>query len=267
MTRTLATLGLLVLLSAGLAAPALARIASTHSDLTTAWRDFLSRDADREPAKHYPYEHCFRRAATRHDLPLALLLAVARGESDFDPNARSHANAHGLMQILWPDTARDLGLNRLSELYDPCKNVDAGTRYLKHLLKHYQGDLHLALAAYNYGPRRIGVNAERIPDGARWYSGYIYRHLRYVLGRAGKKARKGQKQAPYQSEGKLELHVFGKPYLAESFVEFLQSKQPKLRLDWFRAGSGRFRVLLLYADEPELRASKRRLAQAGFLVD
>ena len=261
MMRWLASVRLLVLLVAWLVEPTSAA-AGKSVDLSKAWRDYLRRDASREPAQSFPYQHCFRRAATRHGLPLALLLAVARGESDFDPNARSHANAHGLMQILWPDTARDLGLKRLSELYDPCKNVDAGTRYLKQLLQHYEGDLHLALAAYNYGPRRIVADARRIPDGARWYSGYIYRHLSYVLGRAGR-----QGKTPYRSEGKLELLVFQQPYRAQAFVQSLKDSQPKLRLDWFRAGSGRFRVLLLYADEPELRASKRMLAQAGFHMD
>ena len=264
MSQSLAMVVLVSLLSAWLAAPALARSASGETDLRVAWQDFLTKDAKREPRKRYPYEHCFRRASTRHGVPLALLLAVARGESDFDPNARSHANAHGLMQILWPGTARELGLKRLSDLYDPCKNVDAGTRYLKHLLKHYNGDLHLALAAYNYGPRRIGINARRIPDGATWYSGYIYRHLNYVLGRT---SRPGQSPSKYRDEGKLELLVFQQPYRAQAFVRSLKGAQPKLRLDWFRAGSGRFRVLLLYADEPELRASKRMLAQAGFRLD
>ncbi len=264
MSQSLAMVLLLSLLSAWLAAPALARSASAGTDLSVAWRDFLTKDAKREPPQRYPYEHCFRRAATRHGVPLALLLAVARGESDFDPNARSHANAHGLMQILWPGTARELGFKRLSELYDPCKNVDAGTRYLKHLLKHYNGDLHLTLAAYNYGPRRIGLNAQRIPDGATWYSGYIYRHLNYVLGRT---SRPDQSPPKYRDEGKLELLVFRQPYRAQAFVQSLKGAQPKLRLDWFRAGSGRFRVLLLYADQPELRASKRMLVQAGFQVD
>ncbi len=264
MIHSLAMGVLLSLLTAWFAAPALARSASAETDLSAAWRDFLTKDAEREPRKRYPYEHCFRRAATRHGVPLALLLAVARGESDFDPNARSHANAHGLMQILWPATARELGFKRVSELYDPCKNVDAGTRYLKHLLKRYSGNLHLALAAYNYGPRRIGVNTRRIPDGATWYSGYIYRHLNYVLGRT---SRPGQSPSKYKNEGKLELLAFKQPYRAQAFVRTLRGAQPKLRLDWVRAESGRFRVLLLYADQPELRAGKRMLAQAGFPVD
>ncbi len=83
----------------------------------------------------------------------------------------------------------------------------------------------------------------------------------------GHTRRPGQSASKYRDEGKLELLVFQQPYRAQAFVQSLKGAQPKLRLDWFRAGSGRFRVLLLYADEPELRASKRMLAQAGFRVD
>ena len=90
------------------------------------------------------------------------------------------------MQILWPDTARHLGIYRLSQLYDPCTNIDAGARYLKELLGNYDDNLHLALAAYNYGPSRIAKDGFNIPSGAEWYSGYIYRHLNYVLGDGSK---------------------------------------------------------------------------------
>ncbi len=197
-------------------------------DLSRSWQRFLLQDAGREPVRRFPYEHCFRKAAARHNLPLVLLLAVARGESDFNPTARSDANAHGLMQILWPDTARELGLQRLSDLHDPCKNVDAGARYLKQLMGRYGNDLHLALAAYNYGPRRIPVNARHIPRGAEWYSGYIYRHLGYVL---GQRAPRSRDPAPYEREGKLKLVVFRQPYRAAAFVRALKTAQPSLRLD------------------------------------
>ncbi len=133
------------------------------------------------PALDFPYAHCFKRAATAHGLPETLLVAVARGESDFKPRARSKANAYGLMQILWPDTAKHLGLEQLSEVLDPCTNVDAGARYLKELQQRYDGDLNRTLAAYNYGPGRIPVTGGRLPDGAIWYSAYIMRHLDYVL--------------------------------------------------------------------------------------
>ena len=68
-------------------------------------------------SKTYPYQRCFEIAADMHNLPLDLVLAVAATESNWDPDARSHANAHGIMQIQWPGTAKDLGVQRVSELY------------------------------------------------------------------------------------------------------------------------------------------------------
>jgi hypothetical protein len=233
------------------------------ANLERAWQRYLKEDSRREPSLRFPYGHCFRQAAGSYGLPVSLLLAVARGESDFDPNARSPANAHGLMQILWPTTARHLGVYRLAELYEPCRNVDAGARYLKELLERYEGDLHLALAAYNYGPERI-ARGSPLPAGARWYSGYIYRHLGYVLGVDTAQKRPGGAGERYRDQGRLELAVFREPYRAQAFVETLQRSAPGVRLDWFRAGSGRFRVLLFYAGEAELRESRRLLARAGF---
>jgi soluble lytic murein transglycosylase-like protein len=201
-------------------------------DLDTAWRDYSMTQTHLEPAYRFPFASCFGTAALQYGLPETLLLAVARGESDFEATARSRANAHGVMQILWPDTARHLGIHRLSELYDPCTNIDAGARYLKELLARYDGNLHLALAAYNYGPRRIPVDGGPIPSGANWYSG-----------------------------------TFGEPYRAAAFVESLEQQAPDLNLDWFRRGTGEFEVVMTYADRQEFDSSARMLRSAGFRID
>lgn len=227
-----------------------------------AWQKYQRDDYGLEPALKFPYQSCFEQAATRSQLPVALLLAVARGESDFDVRARSHANAHGLMQILWPTTARHLGFARLSELYEPCRNVEAGARYLRELLDRYDDNLHLALAAYNYGPSRIRAGA-RIPRGAEWYSAYIHRHLDYVLGR-GPSAPPDGAPRDYEVESKMALITFAAPYRARSFVEQLQAAEPKLRLEWFREEAGRFRVMLLYRGRADLRRSQALLRAAGF---
>ena len=214
-----------------------------------------------EPSTRFPFEHCFRRAAAAHDVPLVLLLAVARGESDFDPSARSSANAHGLMQILWPTTAKHLGIYRLSELYEPCRNVDAGARYLKELLARYPHDTHRALAAYNYGPHRIPTDDSPIPAGAEWYSGYIYRHLGYVVG-------EGERQPPgrYEREGRFELIVFARPYRAAGFVDVMAGRTPDIRLDWFRGNLGLYRVYLVYKSRDELDRARQALRRAGVPV-
>jgi soluble lytic murein transglycosylase-like protein len=235
--------------------------AVAREDLTERWRSYLEQASDAGPAVDFPYRACFTRAAAAHGLPETLLLAVARGESNFDPRARSSANAYGLMQILWPTTARHLGFGSLEELYDPCRNVDAGARYLRELMARYGGDLHLALAAYNYGPGRIPTDGGQVPGGAEWYSGYIYRHLRYVLGERAPAA-----PGRWGREGEIELAVFAAPYRAEAFVETLQTAAPALRLEWFRQDVGRFRVVMLYADGSEYDRGRSLLAAAGFPI-
>ncbi len=123
----------------------------------------------------YPYQSCFEIASRMHDVPVDLLLAVAATESAWDPDARSHANAHGIMQIQWPGTARHLGVKRVAELYNPCLNIELGTRYLRELLDASGGDVERALAAYNYGPGRISRSAE-LPAGAIAYAGRVAEH-------------------------------------------------------------------------------------------
>ena len=261
-TRTLVRVAVLlvapVIFAGGLFEPAGAAAMSQTAD---DWQDYLALEAGRNPAKAFPHAECFQRAAAAHDLPVTLLIAVARGESNFDTRARSSANAYGLMQILWPITARHLGFETLDELYDPCRNAEAGARYLRELLTRYDGDLHLSLAAYNYGPGRIPVAATTIPEGAEWYSSYIYRHLRYVLGE-----RRPEGRGEWRDEGEVELAIFAAPYRAEAFVQTLQVAAPSLRLEWFRQDVARFRVVLLYADGPEYDRGRSLLAAAGFPI-
>lgn len=239
--------------------------AAAKPDLDAAWQDYSANQTSLEPAYTFPHATCFSVAALQYDLPESLLLAVARGESDFEATARSRANAHGVMQILWPGTARHLGIHRLSDLYDPCTNIDAGARYLKELLTRYDGNVHLALAAYNYGPGRIAEDGYGIPSGAVWYSGYIYRHLNYVLGNGAV-----VRPAPdtlYSAIGQSTLLTFGEPYRAEAFIERLEKRSSGLNLDWFRRGTGEFEVVMTYADREEYDRSARQLARAGFRID
>ena len=234
-------------------------------DLDAAWQNFAANETTLEPAYTFPHSTCFKVAALEYGLPESLLLAVARGESDFNATARSRANAHGVMQILWPDTAKHLGINRLSDLYDPCTNIDAGTRYLKELLARYDGNVHLALAAYNYGPGRIAKDGYGVPSGAVWYSGYIYRHLNYVIGNGA--VAKPMPDTLYSAIGQSTLLTFGEPYRAEAFIERLETKSSGLSLDWFRRGTGEFEVVMTYATREEYDRSARQLANAGFRID
>jgi transglycosylase-like protein with SLT domain len=234
-------------------------------DPASAWQHYAATADHVQPRYRFPHETCFRAAALEYDLPYTLLLAVARGESDFDPMARSKANAHGVMQILWPTTANHLGIFRLSQLYEPCTNIDAGARYLREMLQRFDGNIHLALAAYNYGPERISTSGEDMPGGATWYSGYILRHLNYVLGDDGMGRPAGEHL--YSEFGRSTLLTFGEPYRAAAFVSGLELRSPGLQLDWFREGTGEFAVVLIYADKDEFNRSASLLRRAGFRLD
>jgi len=251
-----------LVLAAGVAA---AGVPGGAEDPDAAWRNYLATDTELPPRYRFPHASCFHAAAAGYDLPETLLLAVARGESDFEPTARSRANAHGVMQILWPGTANHLGIHRLSDLYDPCTNIDAGARYLRELLERFDGNLHLALAAYNYGPERIAANPDDIPQGASWYSGYIYRHLAYVLG-DGEVAPPGRSSL-YSELGHSTLVDFGEPYRAAAFVARLEARAPDVQLDWFRKDVGRFSVVMTYGDRDEFDRHAAQLARAGFPIN
>jgi len=168
-----------------------AKINVSHANekhIILAWKSFDNQKHTISPQANYPYMNCFKEASAKHNIPVSLLLALARGESFFNPKAISKKNCYGLMQIQWPGTAKDLGIYSKKELFNPCVNINAGAKYLAWLLKRYNGNTYLAIAAYNYGPNRIRKGT--VPDGAQWYASYIYEHLDYVLENTSHKTNK-----------------------------------------------------------------------------
>jgi soluble lytic murein transglycosylase-like protein len=103
-----------------------------------------------------------RLAAATYHVEERLLRSVIEVESGFNPAARSERGAMGLMQLM-PDTARRFGV---IDAYDPVQNIDAGTRYLKSLLQMFDGDVRLALAAYNAGEDSVLRYGRRVPPFA-----------------------------------------------------------------------------------------------------
>jgi soluble lytic murein transglycosylase-like protein len=91
------------------------------------------------------------RIARKHGVDPALVKAVARAESGFRSDAVSPAGAQGLMQLM-PATGAGLGVK---DPFDPEQSIEGGTRYLKNALKMFDGDVRLALAAYNAGPGAV----------------------------------------------------------------------------------------------------------------
>lgn len=93
----------------------------------------------------------FEEAASTYGISVDLLKAVAKAESNFNPDAVSHAGAMGVMQLM-PGTASSLGV---TDPFDARQNIMGGAKYLKSNLDKYNGDVSLALAAYNAGPGSV----------------------------------------------------------------------------------------------------------------
>lgn len=96
-------------------------------------------------------ETIFEKAAKTYNVDVELLKAMAKAESDFDPNATSKSGAMGIMQLM-PATAKGLGVK---DAYDPEQNIMGGAKYIASLLEKYEGNLSYALAAYNAGSGNV----------------------------------------------------------------------------------------------------------------
>ncbi|MBW2091541.1 MAG: lytic transglycosylase domain-containing protein [Deltaproteobacteria bacterium] len=112
-------------------------------------------------------------AAKTYGLDPALIRAIIKAESAYDPFAVSLAGAKGLMQLM-PKTAVEM---KVKDTFDPQENIFGGCKYLRYLLNRYNGDLKLALAAYNLGPQKISQD-KKIPP-VRETNQYIQRVIHY----------------------------------------------------------------------------------------
>lgn len=227
----------------------------SDAELDTKWQSFEVNPLA-SVAGSYPHQDCFEAAARKHNLPLALLLAVARGESDFDAAAVSSANAIGVMQIQWPGTAKTLGIHRKQALFDACTNIEAGARYLKQLKDQF-GSIHRALAAYNYGPGRIKRAGNQLPKGAVWYSSYIHDHLQHIVSRQG--------QGNYSSIYYVKLLAFDEPFRAQAFARRLNLKQHTSVYTWFKRNE-QFVVVAQFTSVGEKQRHGKLLRSLGFSV-
>lgn len=131
-----------------------------------------------------------RQAAETNDLDPAYVLAIIRTESLFQPTVRSPVGARGLMQLM-PGTAahlaRSMGRARPSshQLNDPSTNIGFGTRYLRDMLDDWSGNIALATASYNAGPRKIAqwLPTDKTPADI-WIANIPYTETRHYVQRA-----------------------------------------------------------------------------------
>lgn len=128
---------------------------TTPGETDGAESETLETDAseagDPIPVDDPPFHSFVLQAAQAYDVDAALIRAIIMVESNYNPRAVSHRGAQGLMQLM-PTTARWLGVE---DSFNPAANIDAGVRYFKRLLDRFNGDITLALAAYNAGSRYV----------------------------------------------------------------------------------------------------------------
>lgn len=122
------------------------------------WRDPTRSDALRAR----PFSNAIDRAASASGIDPVLLHAVVEAESAYRPGAVSPKGAQGLMQLM-PATARRFGVR---DAFDPTANAAGGARYLAELMRLFDGDVALALAAYNAGEGSVMRYGRRIPPYA-----------------------------------------------------------------------------------------------------
>ncbi len=119
------------------------------------------------------YDKLIEATSRKYDVDHALVKAVIKAESNFNSNAVSRKGAKGLMQLM-PRTASSL---RVNDCFEPEENIDGGVRYLRYLLHAYDGNLPLALAAYNAGEKAV-ARYRGIPPYAETRT-YVRRVMRF----------------------------------------------------------------------------------------
>jgi len=105
----------------------------------------------RKPKSTIKYRNLIISAASKHQVPPALIAAIMHAESNFNPRAVSPVGARGLMQINGI-TQKHLGVRNV---FDPRQNVHAGAKYIRELLNTFRGNKRMAIAAYNAGPGAV----------------------------------------------------------------------------------------------------------------
>jgi hypothetical protein len=188
--------------------------------------ELISLFEETPEVKGYPFQEFMEKAAVRYGLPLPYLLAVARGESFFDPSAESTKGALGILQVL-PTTAADYGV-KADELFDPATNIDVGARHLAELYSKLQ-DPYLALAAYYCGYSGVDKNGSALRQECDEYVHYIHAHLQKILS-------DGKQGGPpfIQNANFFELAVFDNFLDAQGFKAVLFKNLPDRQFDILR---------------------------------
>lgn len=156
------------------------RVHFTDTPTNTRW-NMYRKETPAAGTASKSYREIIRRHASSYRLEEALVKAVIKVESDYQPRTVSSKGAQGLMQLI-PETAK---LLNVSNPFDPSENIRGGSAYLRRMLDLFDEDLELALAAYNSGPNTVKRYGGIPPyDETRNYVERVKRYLDYYR-RAG----------------------------------------------------------------------------------
>lgn len=131
-----------------------------------------------------PYMDIIQTASEKYNIPVNLILGVIKSESDFNTNCVSNTGAKGLMQLM-PENCTEDGV---TDVYDPAQNINAGTAEISRFISKYNGDVKLALAAYNTGPGNLAkrnvtssqsTEYQTVPQIVREYVDRVLRYAGY----------------------------------------------------------------------------------------
>jgi soluble lytic murein transglycosylase len=147
----------------------------TNTPTHGRWDFYCKEKGSTSPAVA-SYLEIIQRYSNQYRLEEALVKAVIKVESDYNPKTVSSKGAQGLMQLI-PDTAKDL---RVANPFDPSENIRGGSQYLRQMLDQFNNNLELALAAYNAGPSAVRRHGGIPPyDETRTYIQRVKHYLDY----------------------------------------------------------------------------------------
>jgi soluble lytic murein transglycosylase-like protein len=159
-------------------------------EISTAANLSIETDQTPPPVSDQKAEDLYHKfivqTASQYQIDPALIKAIIMAESGYNPKAVSKRGAKGLMQLM-PETAEAMGVE---DIFNPRQNISGGVQYFKHLVNRFNGDVKLALAAYNAGSRYVR-NYDGVPP---------FKATRYYIKKVFKYYRKYKEQTPDGTE-------------------------------------------------------------------